>query len=125
MWLPKDERKLLSQYYHELGQVGIRGRLFLSKLAKCLGGTDKINQVIIASETLDRRKLIILMPRQGDDITLELTLEGYDLGRKYSSWWTRSGLWFAEYKHHWIWLIVSFLGGIIGGLLINWLSKGD
>jgi hypothetical protein len=52
-----------------------------------------------------------------------LKLEGYDLGRKYSSWWTRSGLCFAEYKNHWIWIIISFLGGVLGALLINWLSK--
>ncbi len=56
---------------------------------------------------------------------MQLSLEGNDLGRKYSSWWTRSGLWFTEYGNHWIWIIVSFLGGVIGGLLINWLSKGD
>ncbi len=53
----------------------------------------------------------------------EMKLAGLDLGRKYCSLWKRSNLWYAEYiKHHWIWVIVSFLGGIIGGLLINWLS---
>jgi len=54
---------------------------------------------------------------------INLTLKGLDLGRKYDSFWIRSGLRFKEYKDHWIWLIVSFLGGIIGGLLISWLSK--
>ena len=51
------------------------------------------------------------------------TLAGYDLGRKYNSWWSKSGLWFAEYKNHWIWLIVSYIAGIISMLLVNWLSK--
>jgi hypothetical protein len=60
-----------------------------------------------------------------DNITLRLTIKGYDLGRKYNSFWIRSGLWFAEYKHHWIWLIVGFLGGIIGALLVNWLSNSN
>ena len=59
------------------------------------------------------------------NVSIALTIKGYDLGRKYSSWWTGSGLWFAEYKNHWFWLIVSFLGGIIGALIVNWLSRGD
>jgi len=54
--------------------------------------------------------------------SISLTITGYDLGRKYNSWWKRSGLWFAEYKDHWFWLILGFLGGIIGALIVNWLS---
>ncbi len=57
------------------------------------------------------------------DLRITLTIKGYDLGRKYSSWWDCSGLWFAEYRNHWIWVIVSFLGGVIGALLVNWLSR--
>lgn len=56
---------------------------------------------------------------------VRMTLAGWDLGDKYNSWGTRNVLWFREYKDHWIWIIISFLGGIIGGLLINWLSKGE
>lgn len=55
--------------------------------------------------------------------SVKLKLAGWDLGDKYSSWWSRNVLWFREYKDHWIWIIVSFLGGIVGALLINWLSK--
>jgi len=85
------------------------------------------NRVNIAITALEARKLIRLHPHQNEpDVkAVRLTIDGYDLGRKYSSWWTRSGLWFAEYKKHWIWIVVSFLGGVIGGLLINWLSIGD
>ncbi len=54
---------------------------------------------------------------------ITLTIAGYDLGRKYNSWWSRSGLRFAEYKDHWFWLILGFLGGIIGALIVNWLSS--
>jgi len=53
----------------------------------------------------------------------EMKLAGLDLGRKYCSWFKRSGLLYAEYKHHWFWLIVSFLVGVIGALLVNWLSR--
>lgn len=56
------------------------------------------------------------------NLSITLTIKGYDLGRKYSSWWTRSGLWFAEYKNHWIWIVVSFFGGVVGALLVNWMS---
>ena len=52
---------------------------------------------------------------------VELTLEGWDLGRKYSHWVTRTGLWWAEYKGHWIWSIVAaaitfLIGWLVGGL---------
>ncbi len=93
------------------------------------------SRVITANEALEERRLIT--SSHDNDIFIRtykeagpnprlifsLTITGYDLGRKYNSWWSRSGLWFAEYKDHWFWLIVSFLGGVIGGLLINWLSK--
>ncbi len=55
------------------------------------------------------------------EITLELA--GWDLGRKYSSWWDRTGLWFREYKDHWIMLIAGVVGGIFGTLVVQWLSK--
>ena len=81
----------------------------------------------ISNSALERRKLIKVEPHKSIPgvLGISLTIDGYHLGIKYSSWLTRSGEWFAEYKNHWIWIIVSFLGGIIGGLLINWLSIGD
>jgi len=118
MWLPKDERKLLSHYHRELGQVGVKDRFFLSELVKCLCRPNAKNQVRIASETLARRKLIILMPQRGDAITVGLTLEGYDLGSKYSRWFTKTGEWWAEYKGHWIWVLL----GIIISFVIGWLT---
>jgi len=53
---------------------------------------------------------------------LRLTLEGHDLAAKYDNWFSRTGLWFAEYKDHWIWLLTGFLGGIIGALVVEWLK---
>lgn len=92
------------------------------------------SRVITANKALEERGLIIgshdndifirTTKEAGPNprLTFSLTITGYDLGRKYNSWWSQSGLWFAEYKDHWFWLIVGFLGGIIGGLFINWLS---
>ncbi|MCH8119927.1 MAG: hypothetical protein IIC00_09390 [Planctomycetes bacterium] len=127
MWLPKDEREVLRHYYKKVYESGVetRGQIFLNELEKCLSGKNRRNRTKIASRMLLQRNLLAFFNDQHDAVTVQLTLDGYDLGRKYSSWWTRSGLWFAEYKNHWIWIIVSFLGGVIGGLLINWLSIGD
>jgi len=38
-------------------------------------------------------------------------------------WQRFSDLWFEAHRNHWIWLIVSFAGGVVGGLLVNWLSR--
>jgi hypothetical protein len=150
MWLPKDERRLLWYYYHRINKVGGEESFDLRELTEFLvcknlkelrcrkkerrdkDGAElardylnEQNRVNIANKALQERGLIRLTeypgPREVKRITLNL--EGYDLGRLYSSWWTYSGLWFREYKDHWIWIIVSFLGGVIGALLINWLSK--
>lgn len=53
---------------------------------------------------------------------VSLTIDGYDLGRQYGRWLISSGLWFAEYRNHWVWLIVGFLGGVLGTLIVQWLT---
>lgn len=57
-------------------------------------------------------------------IIVGLTLAGHDLGRKYSGWLNRSGLWFSEYKDHWFWLILALVGGgFVGGIVSNLADK--
>jgi hypothetical protein len=51
-----------------------------------------------------------------------LTVPGWHLGRNYGNWFTSTGEWFKEYREHWIWLIVGFVGGILGSLVVKWLS---
>jgi hypothetical protein len=78
------------------------------------------------NKMLEARGLITLRSNQptSNVIGITLTLDGYDLGRKYNCWWSRSNLWYSEYlKHHWICVIVGFLCGIVSGLLIKWLSS--
>jgi len=79
----------------------------------------------ISNAALEKRNLITMKTHNScsDVAGISLTIEGYDLGIKYSSWWTRSGLWFAEYRHHWIWVIGSFIGGIIATLFVQLLLK--
>jgi hypothetical protein len=76
-----------------------------------------------ANERLHERKLIELGRREIDKVPVKLSLQGWDLGRKLKNPFVRSGLWFAEYKDHWVWLVVAFLGGILAALITNRLSK--
>jgi hypothetical protein len=76
-----------------------------------------------ANKRLQERGLIDLQERGTGHYDVTITLAGWDLGRKYNSWWDGTGLWFREYKDHWIWLIVSFAGGVLGALAVNWLSS--
>ncbi len=158
MWLPKDERRLLSYYYRRINKVGTAQNLEISESIKALREKrnetpkstrenifENYNTLENTNNRLSQRGLIIwknlnqnnikaahrydhsnsqeLYENTKVNLSITLTIGGYDLGRKYSSWWTRSGLWFAEYKDHWFWLILSFLGGIVGALLVNWLSS--
>ena len=66
---------------------------------------------------LVERNLINLSPRNDNlRIYVSMTIEGYDLGRKYSQWFTRTGLLFSEYRNHWIWFIVAFFGWHTGSI---------
>ena len=159
MWLPKDERKLLSYYYRQINTVETDQRFEIRDLIKALGKKeqpgqpetkreiilDTYNTLENVNNLLSQRGLITWENLNPDSISaaysfdhptsqelfentkvnlcITLTIKGYDLGRKYSSWWIRSGLWFAEYRHHWIWVIGGFVGGIIATLLVQWLSK--
>ena len=145
MWLPKDERKLLQGYYSTICEVCRQHRFSSEDLLGLIKSTASVhlppagepqyvekfkawlydsNRIKVANKNLKERGFIASSDNlDSSPITISLTITGYDLGRKYNSWWSSSGLWFAEYKDHWFWLILSFLGGIIGALIVNWLSK--
>lgn len=159
MWLPKDERKLLSHYCRQINKVGTSQNFEITELIKVirkeqtipsktkreiiLDNYDTLENVnnrlsqrdLITWKNLDPTSINTLreLPKTSEvlgwtestnvNLRITLTIAGYDLGRKYNSWLTKSGLWFAEYKDHWFWLIVSFMGGVIGALIVNWLSK--
>jgi hypothetical protein len=158
MWLPKDERRLLSYYYQQISKVETNQAFEIKDLIKALKRKqvkppktkreiiletynllENVNNLLssrglITWENLDSNSISVarfcdhptsqkLFEDTTVNLRIKLTIEGYDLGRKYNSWWDRSGLWFAENKDHWFWLIVSFLGGIICTLVVNWLSK--
>lgn len=74
---------------------------------------DETNRIQRANKHLAARGLLNVEKHkhEPDVIIVSLTIDGYDLGRKYSQFLARSGLWFAEYQNHWAWLIVAFIGG--------------
>ena len=147
MWLPKDERVLLAHYYNQIGEPDIEQDFRNSQLVELLTlksswrvrkiqrkrendfkeimqeqslYRERINRRSIANKTLNERNLITLKLHQHDPdvIVVSLSLEGYDLGRKYSSKSHTILLWCNEYK---IWVILSTiiaLAGIIISILV-------
>ena len=142
MWLPKDERETLLKYYNYLqdtqeykrfrslsARVYIATRNLISRdlVHEIIEGGPEHVEYLAAFMTQDPIGLQgFLASSENDveynDITLRLTLEGYDLASKYDHWFSRTGLWFAEYKDHWIWLLCGFIGGIIEALIVDWLK---
>jgi hypothetical protein len=160
MWLPKDERRLLSGFYQLIGEIGKDRPYHESNLMPLLGRHPNFDEVTEygkssstsvglktkedlealksgikpaieqkarvekANKMLVARGMITIRPHQHEYgvILIGLTLEGYDLGRRYRSRLERSGLWFERHRNHWVWLLVSFVGGILGTLLTQWLT---
>jgi len=85
-------------------------------------------RVNITNDTLEKQGLISVRygPPQGkgkisDWRGISLTIEGWNLGRQYNSWYYKTGgFWWAEYKGHWIWSIVA----AIISFILGWLAKG-
>jgi hypothetical protein len=74
---------------------------------------------------LTARGLITCRPQEHeiDVVAIGLSVSGYDLGRRYSHWFSSTGLLFQEYRNHWIWLIVAFFGGAFGSRLLEWVGS--
>lgn len=49
----------------------------------------------------------------GQEIVLKFTLSGRDLARKYANLFLWSGLWWAEYRRHWVWVILAYVFGLL------------
>ena len=134
MWLPKDERETLLKYYNYLQdtqeykrfrslsvRVYIATRNLISRdlVHEIIEGGPEHVEYLAAFMTQDTIGLQgFLASSENDveynDITLRLTLEGYDLGRKYCSKPHTILLWCEEYKF-WIilGLIISFVSVLV------------
>jgi hypothetical protein len=56
-------------------------------------------------------------------VIVGLNLEGYDLGRQYSSWSSRVTLWLREHKDSWFWMSAVAFMSVLGTLLIPYIGK--
>ena len=104
MWPHKEERKLLKYYYDKSKKAGETFEAPIYEMMKALGfkekeaskqtTNEKWDMVFNAINNLKGREFIYFEYEEEDlsKFKISLTLKGYDLGRKYSSWWTRSGL---------------------------------
>jgi len=89
-----------------------------------------MERVKLANKHLAERKLINLerVSLETSVVVVSLTLEGYDLGRRYASSWDCTGIWFEQYKNHWFWLIAACIGGALLKTLFDFIGtlfKGD
>jgi hypothetical protein len=83
------------------------------------------SRIEVAHAALTQRKLLSVERHQQeqDVVGVTLTVAAYDQGLKYAHWFTRSGECFAEYRNHWLFLIIGFLGGMLGALLVEALKR--
>jgi len=126
MWLHKEERKLLKYYYDKSRKAGETFEAPIYEMMKALGFKEKDastqttekkwDMAFNAINNLKGRKFIHFELEQEDlsKFKIILTLEGYDLGRKYSSKLHTFLLWCEEYKF-WIilGLIISFVSVLV------------
>jgi len=134
MWLPKDERETLVKYYNYLqdtqeykrfGSLSERVYSATRKLIKrglvheiIEGGAEHAEclAAFVAQEPIGLQGFLASSENdvEYNDITLRLTLEGYDLGRKYCSKSHTILLWCSEYK---IWVILGLIISFVGVLI--------
>ncbi len=133
MWLEKKERRLLALYYRKLDKVGGYKTYKEMGLLNTDEQDDKtrkdveelINDNSVANKLNDylyKRKLIEIQYGNGPVILIALTLEGYDLGRKYNNWFSKLGLWWQEHKMNPLWIILGFIITIVTSYLIGKLT---
>lgn len=120
MWLPKIEREVLVYFYKRTQRLGDWVD-FDPRPAEANPYMEGLN-CLAQRGLLDRGVNLVRDGKQTGLWSVCLTLEGTDLARKYSSWLTRTGLWFAEYKHHWLWLVIAYFAGILSTIFIHWFA---
>lgn len=83
---------------------------------------DCLTQIFALAQILQQRNLLKIHKAKLDyngTMTIELTLLGYDLGRKYSNKWKSLHLWWMEYKDNFLWPIIGFLLGCLMTYIIT------
>ena len=143
MWIQKDERKTLLKYYNSLQNTQEYVRFIALPKRTYISTRNLINRGLLNEIFEDGPEHIEFMEAKEDknpinltnflassevdiecvEITLCLTLDGYDLASKYDSWWYKTGgMWWAEYKGHWFWSVVASIITFIVGFLVGKLT---
>ncbi|MCK5113265.1 MAG: hypothetical protein KAR11_00695 [Phycisphaerae bacterium] len=82
------------------------------------------NAKIICSR-LKERQLIeyneYLAPGNYSKCSLKLSIDGWDLGHKYSTWWGTIHLWWKEHFNHPVILGIAYLLGAITTVVLQWI----
>ena len=122
--LPKEEWKLLV-YYHKLAKEDSGGFI-----PPPVNYPVNLKRVTRARNRLRERGFIDNNDINGKDIYqmhdsayLRLTSQGEDTALKYSSWFKRSGLRYAELKNHWLLPIITFFMGIVATIFVQWVCR--
>jgi len=119
MWLTTNaERDALAYYYAKIKKPNDWYEFPIFSNGSC--SIDEIDDE--TTKLLEERGLIKVKDLRMDGIRIKLTMQGFDLGHKYHNPIIRSGLWFAEYKYHWFWLIVAYFAGILSAIIVNRFS---
>lgn len=133
-WLPKDERKLLAFYFRDLSEACFRKKYTNNSMGVVKANRNlsqrhlidlqeykDMSGVFFTGEWAERDLAEFLLDRKdtGGSYTtaVELTLSGWDLGRKYNNFFDRIGLWCTAKEHQWLWVIIIF----VAGYLAKWL----
>jgi hypothetical protein len=76
-----------------------------------------------ANKILGARKLITVRGHVHEQnvVLIALTVKGFDLGRRYGNWLDSTGIWFSQYRNHWLWLIAAAVGGGFVTKVIDYL----
>lgn len=134
MWIPKDERRLLVGYYRSIHAVGSEREYGTSEFAEFLycqtnsgvlakdieQAADVLVRCQKANKVLSERGLIICTtPHSSPDVRVSLTVEGYDLGWRYSHRLGWINVFLQEYR--WIGLIIAAIGGAVIVKAVEWL----
>lgn len=139
MLLSKDERKTLLKYYHHLQDtheylrfIALSKRTYNSThnlikrgLLNVIQGGNELTIAFMVKDYINLNNFLASSEEDIEcaDITLHLTLDGYDLASKYDSWWYKTGgMWWAEYKGHWFWTIAGIIISFVVGLVIGKLK---
>lgn len=131
MWLSKLERDLLAYYYKKdcsthpgAFLISVSINVDLDEVIKEFGylqGTGAWLKIDKANADLQERKLATVFHEFGKGNfkirNVQLSIEGKDLGRKYSNKLDTIGLWCAAKEHQWLWVIIIF----VAGGLVKWL----